>query len=146
MTTGTKTISGTQYTFDANGKLMTTGWITIGSDKYYLINGVAQTGWVNIAGTRYYFMKSTGAYVGATILRGYVRYGYLTDTTLQVIGYTGTNTSLTVLSSFDGNAVTQIGTGAFKGNTNLKSIDLPDSITVIGSQAFMNCTNLSSMN
>ena len=147
MVTGSQTIDGKNYKFNENtGRLLKTGWVTIGSDKYYLKSAVAQKGWVDISGTKYYFMKSTGVYVGKTIPSGYVRYGYLTDTTLQVVGYYNTKTDLKVLDSYDGNTVTQIGAGAFKDNTNLKSIDLPDTITVIGSQAFMNCTNLSSMN
>lgn len=38
--------------------------------------------------------------------------------------------------------VTEIGSGAFKGCTKLKSIDLPYSVTKIGSGAFNGCNNL----
>ena len=41
--------------------------------------------------------------------------------------------------------VTEIGWGAFKGCTSLKSIVIPNSVTEIGSSAFSGCTSLESI-
>ena len=64
---------------------------------------------------------------------------------MVVVGYEGTNSSFVVKAEVNGVAVTKIGESAFEGNTNLVSIDLPDTITVIGKRAFANCSNLSKM-
>ena len=39
-------------------------------------------------------------------------------------------------------SITQIGNAAFKGNSDLKNISLPDGLTSIGNNAFANCSNL----
>ena len=46
---------------------------------------------------------------------------------------------------FDGD-VTDIGSEAFKGRSNLESITLPESVTYIGKMSFEECTNLKSIN
>lgn len=43
------------------------------------------------------------------------------------------------------NEITSIGTCAFNGYTNLKSIVIPEGVTFIGDYAFKNCTNLTSI-
>jgi hypothetical protein len=43
------------------------------------------------------------------------------------------------------NGVTNIGTKAFKGCTNLKSVIIPNSVNVIGANAFQDCTDLASV-
>lgn len=63
-----------------------------------------------------------------------------------VIGYTGTDSSLTVEEKIDEKNVTRIGQSAFANNQYLVSIDLPDTIEVIEKYAFKNCSNLASMN
>ncbi len=40
-------------------------------------------------------------------------------------------------------SVTEIGQGAFRGCSNLTSIDIPNSVKIIGDSAFSDCTNLS---
>ncbi|MBQ9196877.1 MAG: leucine-rich repeat protein, partial [Clostridia bacterium] len=78
-----------------------------------------------------------------------VTYDRLTETTVTVKSYAGTAAILVIPQTVESNGVTytvtEIGEAAFKGNTYLESIDLPDTITVIRSQAFMNCTNLREM-
>ena len=46
----------------------------------------------------------------------------------------------------DGDRVTHIKTGAFLGDTLLKSVKLPETVTYIGESAFRDCTNLESIN
>ena len=64
---------------------------------------------------------------------------------VMVEEYTGTSSSVTIPATVNGYSVVKIGESAFEGNTNLTSIDLPDSITVIGKRAFASCSNLSKM-
>jgi hypothetical protein len=75
-----------------------------------------------------------------------VTYQPLTETTCAVISYSGTETSLTIPETVEGYTVTEIGAAAFKDNTELTSIDLPDTIEIIRTQAFMGCTSLATMN
>ena len=72
---------------------------------------------------------------------------------LALIGYTGTDSSITVPGSVNSMTVTEIGVsplgdgekGVFEDNTILTSITLPNSITAIRERAFKGCTNLSTM-
>lgn len=45
----------------------------------------------------------------------------------------------------DGTKITAINKGAFAGNTNLKTVVIPDTVTEIGSNAFSNCSALESV-
>ena len=69
----------------------------------------------------------------------------LIDGRMCVIGYEGNLSSYAVEGVVDGYIVVEIAESAFENNTNLESIDLPDTIEVIGRRAFANCTKLSSM-
>lgn len=62
-----------------------------------------------------------------------------------VTGYTGSASSLTVPDWYQGKPVTEIGAGAFRGNTAITSVSLPSSIKVIGSAAFKGCSALTTL-
>ena len=70
----------------------------------------------------------------------------LVDGVLTLVSYTGSDASLTVSETIEGFTVKIIGANAFKNNTVLESIDLPDTIEIIGESAFENCSSLRSMN
>ena len=55
-------------------------------------------------------------------------------------------TEIVIPAEIDGVAVTRIGSDAFKNNTILVSIRIPDSVTEIGSSAFEGCSSLVSIN
>ena len=59
-----------------------------------------------------------------------------------VTGYTGTATDVVIRSIYCGKSVTGIGSDAFKNNTALTGITLPNSVTSIGSDAFNGCVAL----
>ena len=80
-----------------------------------------------------------------TIVLNDVIYGFYEDG-LEIIGYTGTASSLTIPATVEGYTVIRIGDSAFEGNATLANIDLPDTIQTIGKRAFANCSRLSNMN
>ena len=57
---------------------------------------------------------------------------------LALISYSGTDSQIEVPEKIDGCTVTAIANNAFKDNTQLKSIKLPDTINDIGTSAFQN--------
>ena len=66
----------------------------------------------------------------------------------KVLGYTGTETEITIPSTYNGKSVTEIVSSAFANNTilkkvtissGIKSIELPNSLTTIKSNAFNGC-------
>ena len=64
---------------------------------------------------------------------------------LTVAQYTGSDSVVTVNETYYNTTVTRIGEAAFKNNTTITTVYLPDTVQVIEKQAFMGCTNLSSM-
>ncbi len=60
-----------------------------------------------------------------------------------ITGYNGSETTLYVPGSINGNTVVAIGDGAFEGNTAIVGVNLATSITSIGAKAFKDCTALS---
>lgn len=58
-------------------------------------------------------------------------------------GYSGSDTNVTVPDWYNSLPVTEIGSGAFQGNTALKAVSLPSAIVRIGASAFKGCTSLS---
>ena len=56
--------------------------------------------------------------------------------------YNGNARSLSVPQTIDGYTVVGIGSSAFKGNTNLRFLHLPETLISIGYEAFRDCINL----
>ncbi|MBR7057602.1 MAG: leucine-rich repeat domain-containing protein, partial [Stomatobaculum sp.] len=57
-------------------------------------------------------------------------------------GYTGTDADLEIPAEIGEYSTVYIGSGAFKDNTTLKSVVIPEGVTWIQGNAFMGCTNL----
>lgn len=77
-----------------------------------------------------------------TFTSGDYSYQVLSDGTAEITGYMGTATEITIPDELDGYTVTSIGENAFGNRSNLKSVNIPDSVTSIGDKAFYNCTSL----
>lgn len=63
----------------------------------------------------------------------------------NITAYFGTQTDIVIPDTVHGQPVRGIAARAFKGNTFLRSVTLPDTVTSIGSSAFADCTALQSV-
>lgn len=66
--------------------------------------------------------------------------------TVTITKYTGTESTVILPSTISSWPVTKIGEDALKDNTTITSVTIPDSVTEIGSNAFAGCTNLTRVN
>ncbi len=62
--------------------------------------------------------------------------------TLEIVGYVGTEKEISVPTRINSLSVVSIGAGCFEGNTTVEVIKLHNDITTIGEGAFKNCTAL----
>ena len=78
-----------------------------------------------------------------------LQYSYHADNTATVIGYTGAATELVIPAEVTHEdktyKVTAIGTEAFRGNSTLTSVIIPEGVTTIEYSAFSGCTSLTSI-
>ena len=66
----------------------------------------------------------------------------LSDGSIIIYGYVGSNDVIAIPTGIDGKNVTSISENAFRGNTGITSVFIPKCIDVIGSNAFTGCSNL----
>lgn len=66
-------------------------------------------------------------------------------TTGTIKKYNGNDAVVNIPSEINGIPVETIGNAAFQDNTTITSVTIPDSVTEIGSNAFAGCTNLTSV-
>lgn len=78
--------------------------------------------------------------------KGEYRYRELEDGTLEITGYIGKETKLTLPAELDGKKVTAIGDGALEGLSDIKELEIPQGVTSIGVDAFSGCVSLSKIN
>lgn len=69
----------------------------------------------------------------------------LSDGTLRISKYTGSDTEVVIPAEIDGVSVTAIARRAFSNCTDITSVTIPDSITTIGDLAFEGCKSLTSI-
>ena len=65
------------------------------------------------------------------------------DRNVKITKYEGTNTHIEIPSLINGDPVTAIGNDAFRNQSDLVSVVIPESIIRIGERAFHNCKGLS---
>lgn len=74
----------------------------------------------------------------------YSKYKYkLIGSNVEITKYTGKESNVTIPKTIKGKKVAYIGSKAFAGNNNLKSIVIPSNVTTIKNSAFDSCKNLS---
>jgi len=91
--------------------------------------------WQFILNNKSYASTSSGNY----------KYDNLSDGTISIVGYTGTEQTVTVPSMIDNKKVTMIGILAFENNSTVKTIILPEGILGIDAYAFDSCPNLTTV-
>ena len=62
--------------------------------------------------------------------------------TAAVTAYHGSGQAVTIPEMLGGCPVTAIGSEAFRGNTSMSAVTMPDTVTVIGNKAFADCNAL----
>lgn len=67
------------------------------------------------------------------------------DNFVRILKYKGADTTIIIPESFKGRKVLEISVGAFKNNTNLVSVVIPNTVRSISFEAFKGCTNLKSV-
>ncbi len=73
-------------------------------------------------------------------------YTELSDGSVSITKYNGTEADVAVPSTLDGKTVSAVGANAFEYNRNITSVSLPDTVTSIGERAFNDCVNLTTVN
>ena len=72
---------------------------------------------------------------------GNFEYTLLTDGTVEITKYKGTETQVIIPETIDGKTVTSIGSWAFSGCSSLTSIEIPSGVTSIGENTFYGCSS-----
>ena len=72
-------------------------------------------------------------------------YVILDDGTVEIRSYTGRRRYITIPDRIEGREVSSIGDEAFKGQTGLQQINLPENLKTIKREAFSGCSGLVSM-
>ena len=73
---------------------------------------------------------------------GDFEYEILDDGTVEITGYNGDKTNVTIPSTISGKKVTSVGEWSFCNNTELTTVTIPNGVTTIKIGAFYGCTYL----
>lgn len=87
----------------------------------------------------------TASAVGESGVSQSFEYLVLDNGTVQITGYKGSSTTVSIPSTLDGKTVTSISSSAFTLNTTITKVSIPDTVTTIYAQAFLGCRNLTSV-
>ena len=63
----------------------------------------------------------------------------------SINAYGGSQSNLTLVSTYKGLPITKISDSAFSGNTSITSVTVNDEITNVGQEAFYNCSGLTNV-
>ena len=63
----------------------------------------------------------------------------------KLVSYIGTGKNIVVPTEYNDLPITKIEANCFKGNTTIKSVEIPEGITTMGNAVFYGCTNLESV-
>lgn len=92
------------------------------------------------------FLPDAQIYIEAAEEMKYDEFTYIIfNNEIIITGYNGKSSALDIPSEIDNYNVTSIDLGAFKGNINIESVNIPEGVKEIRHQAFNSCKNLSSV-
>ena len=90
--------------------------------------------------------STTETFTHGDMLPGYLTYQLSNDSSFYIVsGFVGADEAVSIPHIYDSLPVFGVMANAFKNNTTLKSISMPNSIQEIGSYAFAGCTSLESV-
>ena len=92
-----------------------------------------------------FITESSSISVSAATYGSY-QYSALSDGTVQITGYNGTEKSLVIPSTINGKTVSKIAHSAFIMSNTLESVTFPDTVTEIGETSFLYCPQLTAVN
>lgn len=69
-------------------------------------------------------------------------YTVLSDGTVEITYYKGTDANVVIPETIDGYTVTSIGDSAFLMRTGITSVEIPETVKYIGAKAFSNCSGI----
>ena len=101
--------------------------------------------WQESAATGLMQVQSAQTTYDYTVGNSTYTYTILTDDTIKITKYKGTDESIVIPSEIDGKKVMVIGSSAFYGFKSLKNIEIPDGITSIENYAFCQCWSITSL-
>ncbi|MBR7124204.1 MAG: leucine-rich repeat protein, partial [Candidatus Methanomethylophilaceae archaeon] len=110
---------------------------------YYDINCTEEYNWYLDVFTSDLTLYASWVNEDDTVPYTYVELG---DGTIEILSYTGHRKYLTIPDIIDGKEVSSISDSAFKNETNVRSINLPERLKTIKVSAFEGCTSLVSIN
>ena len=97
-----------------------------------------------ISGGKYVYGNSSKTLSKTTSYMTYSKYKYkFVGSNVEIAKYTGKESNVTIPKTIKGKKVVYIGSKAFAGNNNLKSVVIPSNVTTIKNSAFDSCKNLS---
>mgnify|MGYP002624586606 FL=1 len=118
--------------YDLSGKSGTNATYSSAPGIYNLVSGVNGGGDNAVSGS-------------AVTENGFTAYQSTKTSGYVITGYSGTGGAITIPSTINSVAVTEIGDFAFYGNTAITSVTIPPSVTLIGDLAFADCTALTTL-
>lgn len=86
--------------------------------------------------------KVPGAGGTETTLTGTLKFSILDENSVVLVGYTGNLTALELPTEINSSILTRIEDNAFKYNTALEKVIIPESVIYLGADAFRGCTAL----
>ena len=88
-------------------------------------------------------LTMTATALAATVYTEGALHYTIADESITITGYFGKDAAVTVPASIAGIPVNTIAKGAFTGNDNVKTVDLPDTITAVEEGAFAMASSIS---
>ena len=82
---------------------------------------------------------------GSSVVSGDYQYRNLDDGTIILEKYNGTESNLVIPNTIDGKEITIIDGGAFKENSSIVTVTLPETVLYVDSYAFSRCDNLTTV-
>ena len=120
-----------------------TGDPTIASNAFANCANLTLKGWMNGTVNDYAVQRSINFVAKNTSAFKYTKDD---DNNATITGMRGNSTKLIIPATVDGYTVIAIGEAAFRDNTTVTSIELPETVETIGRRAFQGCTALTTIN